>query len=92
MANVQDNIITGRKFRISTNPSADSWDVLSIWRKASDVELADGLTLQNFVNNINSKITGILNNELSTSITTAPTVKLLNDQINSLKSTYSGWC
>lgn len=88
MANFSETKVTGKKYRVLTDASNNKWKRISFWTAASDVELADGSTLQNFINNINSKITGILSDSDSTSTTTAPTSKLLHDQIASLKSSF----
>lgn len=39
--------VIGRFYRILTNVNNDIWDRLSFWKKASDVELNDGSTLEN---------------------------------------------
>ena len=88
MANFSETKVTGKKYRVLTDASNNKWKRISFWTAASDVELADGSTLQNFINNISSKITGILSGTDSTSTTTAPTSKLLHDQIASLKSSF----
>lgn len=41
-----ENIVLGKLYRILTNVSSDIWDRVSFWKKASDIELADGTTLE----------------------------------------------
>jgi hypothetical protein len=84
-----ETIVTGRKYRVCVDVSNDTWNVVSFWGKASDVELDDGSDVQSYVDNINTKITGILSGTLSDSTTTAPTSKLLKDQIDSLNTNFN---
>ena len=41
-----ENIVLGKFYRVLTNVSSDIWDRLSFWKKASDVELNNGTTLE----------------------------------------------
>ena len=84
-----DTIITGRKFRVCVDSTQDKWNVISFWVKAQDVELDSGMNVQDFVTNINSQITGILSDSLSDSTDTAPTSRLLKDQITTLNNNFN---
>lgn len=41
-----ENPVTGRKYRILTNATTDTWDRISFWTKASDVEYNDSSTAE----------------------------------------------
>lgn len=41
-----ENIVLGKLYRVLTDVTNDVWDRLSFWKKATDVELNDGTTLE----------------------------------------------
>lgn len=41
-----ENIVTGKKYRICTDATRDTWDRVSFWTKASDVYCDDGTTAE----------------------------------------------
>ena len=47
-----ENLVIGKKYRILTDTENDVWDRVSFWTKASDVELDDGETLQQYLNQL----------------------------------------
>ena len=63
MAN--DNVVTGRKYRILSNATTRLWDVISFWTKAQDVELNDGTTVQDKLDAVDQTTT-----ELTTTVST----------------------
>lgn len=64
---VNEQIVTGRKFRRLINESTNLWQRISFWTKASDVELNSGQTVEAALSNINNSITNI-NNKLPNNI------------------------
>ena len=62
MANVNEQIVTGKKYRILTDAAQKVWDRISFWTKASDVEIDKANnqteTLQQFANRVGVPMTG----------------------------------
>lgn len=46
MATVNEQIVTGRKFRKLIDEASKLWQRISLWTKASDVEFDDGQTAE----------------------------------------------
>lgn len=44
---MEENLVTGKKFRILTDKVNDIWDRVSFWKKASDIVFDDEETLEN---------------------------------------------
>ena len=57
---MKEEIVTGRKYRVLTDPSNDIWTRYSLWSKAGDVELADGANVQDAIDAINSRIASFI--------------------------------
>lgn len=57
---MKEEIVTGRKYRVLTDPSNDIWTRYSLWSKAGDVELANGANVQNAIDTINSRIASFI--------------------------------
>lgn len=53
---MKEEIITGRKYRVLTDPSNDIWTRYSLWSKAQDVELSSGSSVQDAIDTINARI------------------------------------
>lgn len=49
---VNEQIVTGRKFRKLIDETQKIWQRISFWTKASDVEFDDGQTLENKTNSM----------------------------------------
>lgn len=43
---LNENVVTGRKYRHCTDVQAKLWERISFWKKASDVEFDDGRSAQ----------------------------------------------
>lgn len=82
---INENIVTGRKFRKLIDETNKLWQRISIWTKASDVEFNDGKTAQNKVGSING-VTDSLTSTSSNIAASAKAVKTLNDKITQLSS------
>ena len=52
MATVNEQIVTGRKFRKLVDEATKLWQRISFWTKASDVEFEDGMTAETKVGSI----------------------------------------
>lgn len=70
MATINEQIVTGRKFRKLVDETTKLWQRISFWTKASDVEFNDGKTAEEKIGNLNditnslqSKITQLTNSE-----------------------------
>ena len=77
---INEQIITGRKFRKCIDVANKVWLRISFWTKASDVEFDDGKTLQEKLGTING-ITDSLNSTDVKSVLSAAAGKILNDRI-----------
>ena len=80
---INEQIVTGRKFRRLKNEETKLWERLSIWKKAVDVEFNDGKNAQTKVVAING-ITDSLTSTSSNIVASAKAVKTLNDKITAL--------
>lgn len=47
---INEQIVTGRKFRRLKNEETKLWERLSIWKKAVDVEFNDGKNAEHYAN------------------------------------------
>lgn len=80
---INEQIVTGRKFRRLKNEETKLWERLSIWTKAVDVEFNDGKNAETKVGAING-ITDSLTSTSSNIVASAKAVKTLNDKITAL--------
>lgn len=80
MATVNEQIVTGRKFRKLIDEATKLWQRISFWTKASDVEFDDGSTAETKMGAIN----GITDSLVSTSSNIAASAKALNQLNNKL--------
>lgn len=93
---VNEQIVTGRKFRRLINESTNLWQRISFWTKASDVELNNGQTVEAALSNMNNSITN-MNNKLPNEIVTktlaagSTSITITNSKIttNSILSFYT---
>ncbi|MCH5344500.1 MAG: hypothetical protein J1E64_10710 [Acetatifactor sp.] len=53
---VNEQIVTGRKFRKLIDETSKLWQRISFWTKASDVEFNDGKNLEEKINELNNKL------------------------------------
>ncbi len=77
---VNEQTVTGRKFRKLIDEANKLWQRISFWTKASDVEFNDGQTAENKMGAI-SGITSDLNGE---SENIAASIKAVNQLNNNL--------
>lgn len=77
---VNEEIVTGRKFRKLIDEATKLWQRISFWTKASDVEFDDGQTAETKVGAIN----GITDSLVSTSSNIAASAKALSTVNNNL--------
>lgn len=54
---MQENQVSGKKYRILTDAVNDIWDRISFWTKASDVEMNDGSTAESKISDIEDELT-----------------------------------
>ncbi len=80
---INEQIVTGRKFRRLKNEETKLWERLSIWTKAVDVEFNDGKNAETKAGAING-ITDSLTSTASNVAASAAAVKALNDKITAL--------
>ena len=80
---INEQIVTGRKFRRLKNEETKLWERLSIWKKAVDVEFNDGNNAETKVGAI-SGITDSLTSTSSNIVASAKAIKTLNDKITAL--------
>lgn len=52
MATINEQIVTGRKFRKLVDETTKLWQRISFWTKASDVEFNDGKTAEEKIGNL----------------------------------------
>lgn len=50
---MNENIVTGRKYRIATDNTGENWDRISLWTSASDVEFNNGQNAERVVSELN---------------------------------------
>lgn len=79
---VNEQIVTGRKFRKLVDEATKLWQRISFWTKASDVEFDDGSTAETKMGAIN----GITDSLASTSSNIAASAKALSQLNNNLTS------
>lgn len=77
---VNEQIVTGRKFRKLVDEATKLWQRISFWTKASDVEFDDGSTAETKMGAIN----GITDSLASTSSNIAASAKALSQLNNKL--------
>ena len=77
---VNEQIVTGRKFRKLVDEATKLWQRISFWTKASDVEFDDGFTAETKMGAIN----GITDSLVSTSSNVAASAKALSQLNNNL--------
>lgn len=82
---VNEQIVTGRKFRKLVDGTTKLWERISFWKKASDVEFNDGNNFEIKVGAING-ITDSLTSTSSNVVASAAAIKALNDKITALTS------
>lgn len=80
---INEQIVTGRKFRKLINESTKLWERISFWKKATDVEFNDGKNAETKVGAING-ITDSLTSTSSNIVASAKAVKTINDKITAL--------
>ena len=83
---INEEIVTGRKFRKLIDEATKLWQRISFWTKASDVEFDDGSTAETKMGAIN----GITDSLASTSSNIAASAKALNQLNNKLTSQLPG--
>ena len=82
---INEQIVTGRKFRKLIDEANKIWQRISFWTKATDVEFNDGKTAEQKLGTING-ITSDLNCEDPTIAASARSVKTLNNTINNMST------
>ena len=82
---INENIVTGRKFRKLVDEANKLWQRISFWSKASDVEFDDGSNAETKLGAING-VTDSLTSTASNIAASAAAVKALNDKITELNS------
>ena len=85
MAN--ENIVTGRYYRVLSDAAQQIWDRISFWSKASDTEANDGIDLETKVGAING-ITDDLSCEDSSIAASSVAVNRLNESLGGLSFGY----
>ena len=81
MAN--ENIVTGRYYRVLSDAAQQIWDRISFWSKASDTEANDGIDLETKVGAING-ITDDLSCEDSSIAASSVAVNRLNESLQNV--------
>lgn len=79
---VNEQIVTGRKFRKLIDEATKLWQRISFWTKASDVEFDDGQTAETKMGAIN----GITDSLVSNSSNVAASAKALSELNNKLNN------
>ena len=85
---VNEQIVTGRKFRKLIDEANKLWQRISFWTKASDVEFNDGKNAETKLGAING-VTDSLTSTASNIAASAKAVKALNDKVTQLSSNIS---
>ena len=52
----EEKIVTGRKYRRILNMDPQTWERISFWKKASDIEFSDGRNLQDVMDALEASI------------------------------------
>lgn len=85
---VNEQIVTGRKFRKLIDEANKLWQRISFWTKASDVEFNDGKNAETKFGAING-VTDSLTSTASNIAASAKAVKTLNDKVTQLNSNFT---
>ncbi|MCI9318851.1 MAG: hypothetical protein HFH05_02085 [Lachnospiraceae bacterium] len=80
---INEQIITGRKFRKCLDAANKVWMRISFWTSANDVEFDDGRTLQQKLGTIDGITDSLESNDLKSALA-AKAGKVLNDRVNEL--------
>ena len=80
---INEQIITGRKFRKCIDVANRAWLRISFWTKASDVEFDDGKTLQQKLGTINGITDSLASTDVKSALS-AKAGKVLNDKLEDL--------
>ncbi len=80
---INEQIITGRKFRKCIDVANRVWLRISFWTKASDVEFDDGKTLQQKLGSFNGITDSLTANDAKAALSAAAG-KELNDRLEEL--------
>ncbi len=80
---INEQIITGRKFRKCLDVANKVWMRISFWTSANDVEFDDGRTLQQKLGTIDGITDSLESNDLKSALS-AKAGKVLNGKINEL--------
>ena len=80
---INEQIITGRKFRKCLDAANKVWMRISFWTSANDVEFDDGRTLQQKLGTIDGITDSLESNDLKSALS-AKAGKVLNDRVNEL--------
>ena len=83
---VNEQIVTGRKFRKLVNEATKLWQRISFWTKASDVEFDDGQTAEEKLGSING-ITDSLTSKSSNTALSAAAGNNLQNQVTQITNT-----
>lgn len=86
---INEQIITGRKYRKCIDVANKVWLRISFWTSANDVEFDDGKTLQQKLGTING-ITDSLSSTDIKSALSAKAGKVLNDKLDELSKKVTG--
>ena len=80
---INEQIITGRKFRKCLDAANKVWMRISFWTSANDLEFDDGRTLQQKLGTIDCITDSLESNDLKSALA-AKAGKVLNDRVNEL--------
>lgn len=87
MSIVNEQIVTGRKFRKMIDEATKLWLRISFWTKASDVEFDDGMTAETKMGSIDG-ITDSLVGTSSRIAASAKAVATLNENLNIMNENF----
>lgn len=80
---INEQIITGRKFRKCIDVANKVWLRISFWTSANDVEFDDGKTLQQKLGTINGITDSLTSTDIKSALS-AKAGKVLNDRLDEL--------
>lgn len=80
---INEQIITGRKFRKCIDVANKVWLRISFWTSANDVEFDDGKTLQQKLGTINGITDSLTSTDIKSALS-AKAGKVLNDKLDEL--------
>ncbi len=80
---INEQIVTGRKFRKCIDAANKAWLRISFWTKASDVEFDDGRTLQQKLGTINGITDSLTSGDVQSALSAAAG-KALNEKTDKL--------